>query len=434
MRRASVLAALGLALLCGCREPLPRRTVPTGPWETGYWYWRQPGAAAAFAMEPERLYVQVGTLSAAGLRDSPWPASLPKARTLLVLWRQDEPEAPAPALIPSLVTAYRRLQAEGATHGLRVAGLQLDVDCPTSRLAEYAAFLTRLRAALGEGETLSVTALLDWFRPGTAVRELLGPVDEYVPQFYDARLGGPHPQIAEVVAAGRWAPIFNALDRPYRLGLSAFGRIQRVRGTTREAFRDVTLLDLAAAGLEPSVVTPLPSGERLLRYAVGPAIAPELRPGDQVEAIVPTADGVAAAYRAAQAFGGRCDGVVFFRWPTSTERLLLTPDEVAAALVERKQFLSPSLEAVDAGCRERACADLRVTLPTRFLESALSWRVEASGDLEYVLPSRKGLVLRQVGPRQLAAEIPPFLGENALTLGRVFSRRPVRFTLVEPAR
>jgi hypothetical protein len=328
------------------------------------------------------------------------------------------------------------MQAEAAGAGVRVIGLQLDVDCPTRRLAAYAEFLEGLRQALGEDDEISVTALLDWFRPGTAIRDLLGPVDEYVPQFYDARLGGPHPEIAASVDSATWAPIFNALDRPYRIGLSAFGRIQRVRTgdgrVVREAFRDLTLLDLVTAGLEPRVSVSTQTGERVLRYQVPRDLPPTLAPGDQVEAIVPTATGVKNAYVAAQAFGGRCSGVVFFRWPTSAERLGLTPDEVAAAIGGAALIPTPlEIQAVDAHCRERACADLRVVLPSRFLDEALPLRVEASGDLEYVLPSRKGLVLRQVGPRQLAAEIPPFLGEKQLTFGRVFSRKPVRFALVD---
>jgi hypothetical protein len=40
-------------------------------------------------MQPDRLYVQVGTLSPAGLRGSRWPTGLPKAGRILVLWRSD---------------------------------------------------------------------------------------------------------------------------------------------------------------------------------------------------------------------------------------------------------------------------------------------------------------------------------------------------------
>jgi hypothetical protein len=130
-----------------------------------------------------------------------------------------------------LVERYRAVKQQADAAGQRVAGFQLDFDCPEARLQEYARFLQHLRDALPADEWLSITALLDWFRPGTRVGEVLQWVDEYVPQFYDvgAVAGEEGTEIAMPIDAGKWAPVFNAFGRPYRIGISVFGRIGSIR-------------------------------------------------------------------------------------------------------------------------------------------------------------------------------------------------------------
>ena len=55
---------------------------------------------------------------------------------------------------------------------LNLVGVQLDIDSPTGSLAEYADFLREVRKTLPPGMGISITALLDWFRDGTAVAEI----------------------------------------------------------------------------------------------------------------------------------------------------------------------------------------------------------------------------------------------------------------------
>src|SRR5205814_4908509 len=105
--------------------------------------------------------------------------------------------------------------AEGAGN-VRLAGLQIDYDCPTRNLASYGRFLRWVRQDLPAGRRLSITALLDWFEPGTAIRTTLSPVDEFVPQFYDAGPARVASGIAEPIDAAKWAPILNAYATPYR--------------------------------------------------------------------------------------------------------------------------------------------------------------------------------------------------------------------------
>jgi len=319
-----------------------------------------------------------------------------------------------------------------------VDGVQLDVDCPTRSLPAYADFLGRLRRALGGRARVSVTALLDWFRPGTSVARLAASVDEYVPQFYDARPQGPGRAIAEAIDAERWRPAFEALGTRYRIGVSSFGRIQRVRadgsGEQRDGFRDLRLLDLWAGALRALPVAASPSAETVLSWQVERPPVAALQAGDRVEAVVPTAASVRAAHEAARRFGPRCAGIVYFRWPARDETLALGPDEVAAAVAGTPEDGAAVLVARDGGCTPRACADLVLRPGDRFAARPLSLRLAASEDVDYVMAAPPPVRLRQEGARTLTVALPAFVGEREVALGRVFSRRPGLYDIAREER
>ncbi len=374
-------------------------------------------------------------MSTSGLADSRWPIRLPPARSYVATWRSDEAKPPDGALAPTLAAAFDRVQAQAAHAGLRVVGLQLDVDCPTRLLPAYADFVRSLRSRMRGHSRISVTALLDWFEKGTQVRDLLGAVDEYVPQFYDARARGPGAEIAEPIDARRWAPIFNDLGTPYRIGLSAFGRIQRVRFrtdgiVTREPFRDVRLLELWAQGLRVVHSETNRSAEQVLRWDVPRALPPALELGDVVEAILPTRESVRSSNEAARGFGGLCAGVVFFRWPGIDETLVMSPDEIADSLSGMaRPDGTPRLQASDGSCVGRHCMDLTAHLDERFPSRPLDLEVVASSDVEYLVPAHSAVTLRQTGSRKIVVGIPAFVGEREVRLGRVFSRLPSQYAV-----
>ena len=110
---------------------------------------------------------------------------------------------------------------------------EIDYDFPTSSLATYGTFLRELRQELPASQLLSITALLDWFGPRTAIADTVKWVDEFVPQFYDTAHERMSGGIAEPIDALKWAPVFNAYRVPYRIGISSFGRIARRRSTGR---------------------------------------------------------------------------------------------------------------------------------------------------------------------------------------------------------
>ena len=91
----------------------------------------------------------------------------------------------SPAVLGQILARLRRWRAAGD----KVAGLQIDFDSGTRRLADYAAFLRDLRSRLPPDCRLSITGLLDWSSQGdsAALDALGGVVDEVVLQTYQGR-------------------------------------------------------------------------------------------------------------------------------------------------------------------------------------------------------------------------------------------------------
>ncbi|HJQ84359.1 MAG TPA: DUF3142 domain-containing protein [Candidatus Binatia bacterium] len=127
------------------------------------------------------------------------------------------PDAPAQrervaATIEAVVTAAERT-------GVEVTEVQLDYDCPTSRLRDWAGFLRALRGgALADRQVwiTSIPAHLDeprygdWFRPVVA---------GHVLQVFDTGVPPSRRNVARLVALAR------RHDLPFRIGLGAFERL-----------------------------------------------------------------------------------------------------------------------------------------------------------------------------------------------------------------
>jgi hypothetical protein len=101
------------------------------------------------------------------------------------------------------------------------ARIEIDYDCPTSRLAEYARFLRRLRGALPSDVALSITALPAWIESPT-LTGVLAEVDESVLQVHsvlDPKLG-----LLSAPAATRWFERYSELTpKPFWIALPDYG-------------------------------------------------------------------------------------------------------------------------------------------------------------------------------------------------------------------
>lgn len=126
---------------------------------------------------------------------------------------------PDPQAIGARVRAVVR---DWKSAGIFLAGIEIDHDCASARLSDYARFLHALRGAdWTPGLRLSITALPTWI--GTsALREALAEADESVLQVH--AVSAPATGLFDARAARRWIDAYAALSaKPFRVSLPAYG-------------------------------------------------------------------------------------------------------------------------------------------------------------------------------------------------------------------
>jgi hypothetical protein len=400
-------------------------------WSTGFWFWSE--GAADIIPDPgpvDVLYVHVGTLNHYHWRGDDrwnaygvWPRELPEAHRYWAVFRCDEHAAP-----PSTAVAPLAAELTDLRRGQESEGIQLDIDVPTGSLRQYAAFLHELRAHLAPGTKISITALLDWFRDGTAIGEVVKEVDEFVPQFYDTgadREGA----IAAMIDAALWGPRFGHFGKPYRIGISTFGR---VRGR-QVIFRDLTPLELATNPAFRLEVSKTPAQELVLSYRANRPVSIDwqrFEAGSTAQVTIATEDTVRVAVSAAHKMP-RCRGVVFFRWPGWEDALVMQPDAVlSAAGVAPPADPKPRIATIDGSCTAVHCIDLYLIDPRPASAPARRFKVNSSAELEYFLPEKK-LPVRMTGPSLIELSLPPYCGQRRLYLGRAVSVKPANYSVEE---
>jgi hypothetical protein len=130
-------ASLGLS---GCANSL--QSQPPPKWTIGFWYWHGNSAEPAAAKEtPDALFVHAGTIS----KSQDLPATLPAAREYWLVFRKEESGVPDVSAAPVLADQVSRLLVDARQRRLKVVGIQLDIDSPTSQLSRYADFLRAVR-------------------------------------------------------------------------------------------------------------------------------------------------------------------------------------------------------------------------------------------------------------------------------------------------
>jgi hypothetical protein len=435
LRGASAHLLLPILLLAACTAPTPQNKIkPT--WEYGFWFWQ--GSTAEVKSPPiETIYVQAGSIEIIGdqwIAEARLPMELPPARAYWAVLRMNRHRVPDPSTIPTLAKEWKELAAQ---RNIKIAGVQLDIDCPTPALREYAAYLNEVRKHLPQNWQLSITALLDWFRPNTAIARVIAEVDEFVPQFYDLHNPGSiqsGPVIAAPIDAPKWAPIFNQFGRRFKIGISTFGRSRYIPPANGPAisFLDLRPFDL---GINPAFTletAKTPANEIVLRYR---AIREteitwhHFTEGATIEFVLSTPEAIAASVAEARKMGPWCGGVLFFRWPGTRETMAAFPDEVltaagAAAIPANR----PTLKTDDERCAAVHCATLTLTGLPSLPAKPIRYRVTSTTDLEYFLPE-KNIPVRLTGPRSIELTMPAYAGRMDLQLGRAVAARPTTYTL-----
>jgi len=447
---ALILVAAASLGLSGCAGSLQSR-LPL-KWTIGFWYWHGNSAEAAAAKEtPDALFFHAGTISKYMRLNAPeqWivsrnlPGSLPVAREYWLVFRNEEPGVPDASAAPVLADRVFQLLRDARQRRLNVVGIQLDIDSPTSRLSRYADFLRVVRSELPAGTEISITALLDWFRDGTSIADLIKQTDEFVPQFYDVAAAGSsndYRTIAAKIDAARWAPKLNRFGKRYRIGISTFGRARLVPkpdSSQKEysglrLFGDLTPIDIAGNPAFDLQTSHTEANELVLSYRATSKVQigyNDFQPGDMVQFILSTPESIRAAVDSARRMRGNCVGIVFFRWPESNENIVMQPDEalMAAGLAPQEEKVV-GVEQVDGHCAAVNCVDLYLLNASALSSKSARYRIRSSADLEYFLPQERVRV-RMAGPSDLDLELPAYAGLNRMLLGRAVSATRVEFRI-----
>jgi hypothetical protein len=117
------------------------------------------------------------------------------------------------------------LAAEARRQGLALAEIQLDYDCPESRLDDYPALIAAVREAV-RPVPVTITALPSWLRRERAFERVIAAADGYVLQvhFLDPIAGAGDPLVlCDPAAARRAVERAARFRRPFRVALPTYG-------------------------------------------------------------------------------------------------------------------------------------------------------------------------------------------------------------------
>lgn len=424
MRRGRLLCVLLLfasvsVYFTGCSDSPPPASI--NPESISAWWWRM--EAPPQSMPPgfayDRLYVDAGAIiDGTNVRRWALPQALPAAEAYVLLFRVESAQTPPREVIPALLDAlHAQIEAVKRQSASPVWGMQIDFDCPTARLDEYAQWLAALREALPQGCKLSITGLLTWYRDN-GVRDLLAQVDEHTPQFYD--LSSRDTRIAAPIDPAEWGPVLNKLAVPYRLGAAAFGRLSKT--VTENGKPHCYFLHAPAPLLfaNPRVSiqkeTDAPSGERHVQLSFD---------GETYHAVIPSTDVLTRARGACRTMGGWCDGVVLFRHPGEGETQVLSPQEIQAAVTANAtQRAAWELETQKGECTSLHCTDVYLAPPDRFALAPQTITLTTSAPLAYAMPliPNMPLPVAAAGPESIRVTVPPYLGLARIPVLRLFHR------------
>ncbi|MCX7354975.1 MAG: DUF3142 domain-containing protein [Alphaproteobacteria bacterium] len=154
--------------------------------------------------------------------DVPWRHVDATDRPVVAVIRIDGrlDEARMPAMVEAVLARIADAQAARGAEA-PFFGVEVDYDCPTSKLVGYARFLSELRQRLPQTTALSITALPTWMM-SRDLELVTGAVDEVVLQVH--AVDDPREGLFDPVRAETWVKNFAHRTRlPFRLAIPAYG-------------------------------------------------------------------------------------------------------------------------------------------------------------------------------------------------------------------
>lgn len=227
--------------------------------------------------------------------------------------------------LPAAEVLARINAARGAweSAGIGLAGIEIDYDCPTSKLPAYATFLETLKQGLGPDLPLSITALPTWLG-GAGLDALLRIPDEAVLQVHAVL--SPEQGLFNARRASAWLAAFaDRTQRPWRVALATYG--------SRVSWND----DGSIAAVESERPALLPGGRASELVATPAAMAAFI---DEIHRARPR--GLA--------------GIVWFRLPTARDERAWSLATWRAVLT--RQPLSPALSVTARAAGSSGAQDL----------------------------------------------------------------------------
>ncbi len=126
------------------------------------------------------------------------------------------------ALEPKSITALvARIVEQWRAARVNLVGIEIDYDCATSRLPDYARLLGELRGEFANDLTLSITVLPTWME-SAELPSVLGSVDQAVLQVHS--VSSPDQGLFDAAKARGWIGRFDTLSPvPYWVALPSYG-------------------------------------------------------------------------------------------------------------------------------------------------------------------------------------------------------------------
>jgi hypothetical protein len=154
----------------------------------------------------------------------PWDELLATQRPIVAVVRIDGrlDEAGIPAVLEQIAARIDRVsrQLAEAQPTAALAAVEIDYDCPTSKLPVYTRFLAALRTQLPGSIALSITALPTWMS-SKDLEPLTSEVDEIVLQVH--AVDDPRRGLFDAARAEQWVRAFShRTKRPFRVALPAY--------------------------------------------------------------------------------------------------------------------------------------------------------------------------------------------------------------------
>lgn len=312
-------------------------------------------------MKVKRLFVRAGTISNDGQKlvlvmPQEYVENAPKLPLTLVfpfdsgaVGHFDDFELGAMA--EGVGSRIVRQIEEAERAGMRVEGVQLDMDCPTRLLPRYADFVREMRAKQPrlKSTQFSTTALFSWL--GTdGVQKLSRELDFIVPQAYEGETGRTLGTARPVSDLALFDQLHRAegLECPYYVGLPAYGRatLYDRDGKLVNIYRGMTPQDaLRNEAFEVSRAEPVDSqgkaikkeidwsGEQFLALKAIRSDSAGRGLGYSILYSIPSCEQLKRSLAAARDKAGHnCRGFIVFRYPEAEEALSLPLEALADTL------------------------------------------------------------------------------------------------------